>query len=225
MPGRRWSDGLHQAIEAKEGLEVKEESITLASISYQALFRMFPRLAGMTGTAATGGRRGGWWRWGGVGWSRPQVGLAAVSDQCDLGTLFPHGPAVSACWSLCAHVSAHSSAVATDATCVRLSSRGLAAIAETKEFKDIYGLDVTVVPPNRIIQRDDFDDVVFARLSGKWNAVVTEVKRMNKKGRPVLVGTTSVEGSEMLARESGWGWDGALGVGSAGEEYGLGWVC
>ena len=122
MPGRRWSEGLHQAIEAKEGIEIQEETITIASITYQALFRMFPRLGGMTGTAST----------------------------------------------------------------------------ETKEFKEIYGLDVTVVPPNRTVLRTDNDDVVFAKETGKWKAVVTEVKRMNKAGRPVLVGTTSVERSEVL---------------------------
>lgn len=127
MPGRRWGDGLHQAIEAKEEVRIQEETVTLASISYQALFRMYPRLAGMTGTAST----------------------------------------------------------------------------EVKEFKDIYGLEVVVVPPNRQVLRVDNDDVVFAREEGKWKAVVTEVKRMNKEGRPVLVGTTSVEGSEALAGERG----------------------
>ena len=123
MPGRRWGDGLHQAIEAKEGIKIQEETITIASITYQALFRMYPRLGGMTGTALT----------------------------------------------------------------------------EKKEFSDIYGLETTVVPPNRKVAREDFDDVVFARESGKWSAVVTEVRRMNRKGRPVLVGTTSVESSEQLA--------------------------
>jgi len=123
MPGRRWSDGLHQAVEAKEGLEIQNESITLASISYQAFFRGFPKLAGMTGTAAT----------------------------------------------------------------------------EVSEFDSIYKLPVAVVPTNRAISREDNPDVVFRLEQYKWKAVVTEIKRMHKTGRPVLVGTTSVEKSEMLA--------------------------
>ncbi|PSC72357.1 translocase subunit chloroplastic [Micractinium conductrix] len=123
MPGRRWSDGLHQAIEAKEALEIQNESITLASISYQNFFRAYPKLAGMTGTAAT----------------------------------------------------------------------------ESAEFSQIYNLPVTVVPPNRTISREDNPDVVFRSENGKWRAVVQEIKRMHKTGRPVLVGTTSVEKSEALA--------------------------
>ncbi|KAI3428100.1 hypothetical protein D9Q98_006483 [Chlorella vulgaris] len=123
MPGRRWSDGLHQAIEAKEGLEIQNESITLASISYQNFFRGYPKLAGMTGTAAT----------------------------------------------------------------------------EGAEFQEIYNLRVTVVPPNRAISREDNPDVVFRSEAGKWKAVVQEIRRMHKSGRPVLVGTTSVEKSEVLA--------------------------
>ncbi|KAL4443549.1 hypothetical protein ABPG75_011286 [Micractinium tetrahymenae] len=123
MPGRRWSDGLHQAIEAKEGLEIQNESVTLASISYQNFFRAYPKLAGMTGTAAT----------------------------------------------------------------------------ESAEFSQIYNLPVTVVPPNRTVSREDNPDVVFRSEAGKWRAVVQEIKRMHKTGRPVLVGTTSVEKSEVLA--------------------------
>ncbi|EFN52281.1 hypothetical protein CHLNCDRAFT_26946, partial [Chlorella variabilis] len=123
MPGRRWSDGLHQAIEAKEGLEIQSESVTLASISYQNFFRAYPKLAGMTGTAAT----------------------------------------------------------------------------EAAEFSQIYNLPVTVVPPNRPVSREDNPDVVFRSESGKWKAVVQEIRRMHKTGRPVLVGTTSVEKSEVLA--------------------------
>ncbi|MEW5299521.1 MAG: hypothetical protein WDW36_002530 [Sanguina aurantia] len=123
MPGRRWSDGLHQAVEAKEGIEIQKESITLASVSYQAFFRSFPKLAGMTGTAAT----------------------------------------------------------------------------EVSEFDSIYKLPVAVVPPNRTITRVDNPDVVFRLEKYKWTAVVTEIKRMHKTGRPVLVGTTSVEKSEILS--------------------------
>lgn len=130
MPGRRWSDGLHQAVEAKEGLVIQNESVTLASVSYQAFFRSFPKLAGMTGTAAT----------------------------------------------------------------------------EVSEFDSIYKLPVAVVPPNRPSARKDNPDVVFRVEKYKWTAVVTEIRRMHKSGRPVLVGTTSVEKSEILSellREDG----------------------
>jgi preprotein translocase subunit SecA len=123
MPGRRWSDGLHQAVEAKEGLDIQNESVTLASISYQNLFRTYPKLAGMTGTAAT----------------------------------------------------------------------------EAAEFSSIYGLAVTAVPTNRAVSRTDNPDVVFRTEEGKWRAVVQEVQRMAAAGRPVLVGTTSVEKSEIVA--------------------------
>lgn len=123
MPGRRWSDGLHQAVEAKERLEIQNESITLASISYQSLFRSYPKLAGMTGTAAT----------------------------------------------------------------------------EAAEFSNIYNLAVSVVPTNRGVSRTDNPDVVFRSETGKWKAVVQEISRMHKQGRPVLVGTTSVEKSEIVA--------------------------
>ncbi|EFJ50912.1 hypothetical protein VOLCADRAFT_57571 [Volvox carteri f. nagariensis] len=123
MPGRRWSDGLHQAVEAKEGLEIQNENITLASVSYQAFFRAFPKLAGMTGTAAT----------------------------------------------------------------------------EVSEFDSIYKLPVAVVPTNRTVSRKDNPDVVFRSVSYKWKAVVQEIRNMHKTGRPVLVGTTSVEKSEILS--------------------------
>jgi preprotein translocase subunit SecA len=124
MPGRRWSDGLHQAVEAKEKLEIQNESVTLASISYQNFFRSYPKLAGMTGTAAT----------------------------------------------------------------------------EAAEFSNIYELPVAVVPTNRTISRSDNPDVVFRNEAGKWRAVVQEIKRMHNSGRPVLVGTTSVEKSEVLSQ-------------------------
>lgn len=123
MPGRRWSDGLHQAVEAKENIKIQEETVTIASISYQNFFRIFPKLAGMTGTAAT----------------------------------------------------------------------------EAGEFKNIYGLEVMVVPTNMPCQRIDNPDVVFRVEEGKWKATVVEIKRMKKAGRPVLVGTTSVERSEDLS--------------------------
>jgi preprotein translocase subunit SecA len=123
MVGRRWSDGLHQAVEAKEGLTIQNETITIASVTYQSFFRNYGKLGGMTGTAAT----------------------------------------------------------------------------EVTEFGTIYNLAVCVVPPNRPLLRQDSPDVVFRLARAKWAAVVMEVVRMHKKGRPVLVGTTSVEQSEALA--------------------------
>ncbi|CAO2184734.1 unnamed protein product [Urochloa humidicola] len=125
MAGRRWSDGLHQAIEAKEGVPIQNETITLASISYQNFFLQFPKLCGMTGTAAT----------------------------------------------------------------------------ESQEFESIYKLKVTVVPTNKPMLRKDDSDVVFRATNGKWRAVLVEISRMNKNGRPVLVGTTSVEQSESLSEQ------------------------
>ncbi|KAL8089197.1 hypothetical protein AgCh_038833 [Apium graveolens] len=130
MQGRRWSDGLHQAVEAKEGLPIQNETVTLASISYQNFFLQFPKLCGMTGTAAT----------------------------------------------------------------------------ESAEFESIYKLKVTIVPTNKAMIRKDDSDVVFKATSGKWRAVVVEISRMHKTGRPVLVGTTSVEQSDtvsMQLREAG----------------------
>ncbi|KAM3323642.1 protein translocase subunit SecA, chloroplastic [Capsicum chacoense] len=125
MQGRRWSDGLHQAVEAKEGLPIQNETVTLASISYQNFFLQFPKLCGMTGTAAT----------------------------------------------------------------------------ESAEFESIYKLKVTMVPTNKPMIRKDDSDVVFRATSGKWRAVVVEISRMNKIGRPVLVGTTSVEQSDALSEQ------------------------
>ncbi|XP_048336904.2 protein translocase subunit SecA, chloroplastic [Ziziphus jujuba] len=125
MQGRRWSDGLHQAVEAKEGLPIQNETVTLASISYQNFFLQFPKLCGMTGTAAT----------------------------------------------------------------------------ESTEFESIYKLKVTVVPTNKPMIRKDESDVVFRAASGKWRAVVVEISRMHKTGRPVLVGTTSVEQSDSLSEQ------------------------
>lgn len=125
MQGRRWSDGLHQAVEAKEGLPIQNETVTLASISYQNFFLQFPKLCGMTGTAAT----------------------------------------------------------------------------ESTEFESIYKLKVTIVPTNKPMIRKDESDVVFRSTTGKWRAVVVEISRMHKTGRPVLVGTTSVEQSDSLSEQ------------------------
>ncbi|XP_039114361.1 protein translocase subunit SECA1, chloroplastic [Dioscorea cayenensis subsp. rotundata] len=125
MQGRRWSDGLHQAVEAKEGLPIQNETVTLASISYQNFFLQFPKLCGMTGTAAT----------------------------------------------------------------------------ESTEFESIYKLKVTIVPTNKLMIRKDESDVVFRVANGKWRAVVIEITRMHKTGRPVLVGTTSVEQSDALSEQ------------------------
>ncbi|XVF29045.1 hypothetical protein REPUB_Repub15cG0085800 [Reevesia pubescens] len=123
--GKRWSDGLHQAVEAKQGLPIQNETITLASISYQNFFLQFPKLCGMTGTAAT----------------------------------------------------------------------------ESTEFESIYKLKVTIVPTNKPKIRKDESDVVFRATNGKWRAVVVEISRMNKTGRPVLVGTTSVEKSDSQSEQ------------------------
>jgi preprotein translocase subunit SecA len=123
MPGRRWSDGLHQAIEAKEDTTIQNETQTLASITYQNFFLLYPKLAGMTGTALT----------------------------------------------------------------------------EEAELGKIYNLEVTPVPTNRSVIRTDLSDRVYKAEMGKWNAVADEVEEIHKQGRPILVGTTSVEKSEVLA--------------------------
>ena len=123
MPGRRWSDGQHQAIEAKENLPIQPETQTLASITYQNFFLLYPRLSGMTGTAKT----------------------------------------------------------------------------EEVEFEKTYKLETTVIPTNRKISREDWVDQVFKTESAKWRAVAKETAEIHKKGRPVLVGTTSVEKSELLS--------------------------
>jgi preprotein translocase subunit SecA len=123
MPGRRWSDGLHQAIEAKEGLQIQPETQTLASITYQNFFLLYPRLAGMTGTAKT----------------------------------------------------------------------------EEVEFEKTYKLEVTVVPTNRVRSRSDWTDQVYKSETAKWRAVALETAQIHGSGRPVLVGTTSVEKSELLS--------------------------
>ncbi len=124
MPGRRWSDGLHQAVEAAEGIKIERENQTLATITFQNYFRLYEKLSGMTGTADT----------------------------------------------------------------------------EASEFKQIYDLEVVVVPTNRPIQRQNHADSIYRSLNEKYNAVVDEIEEFNKRGQPVLVGTISIEKSEMLAR-------------------------
>ncbi|MBU1683147.1 preprotein translocase subunit SecA [Patescibacteria group bacterium] len=124
MPGRRYSDGLHQAIEAKENVEVKRESRTLATVTFQNYFRLYEKLAGMTGTAKT----------------------------------------------------------------------------EEEEFYKIYGLETIVLPTNRPVARQDMSDQIFKNTKGKWQSVVNAIKEYHEKGQPVLVGTISVEISEMLSK-------------------------
>ncbi len=127
MVGRRWSDGLHQAIEAKEGVPIQEETMTYASITYQNLFRLYPKLAGMTGTAMT----------------------------------------------------------------------------EAAEFSKIYNLDVVSVPTNKTSIRKDLPDVIYKTEKQKFYSVVEEIVELNELGRPVLVGTTSIEKSELVAELMG----------------------
>ena len=124
MPGRRYSDGLHQAIEAKERVKVRKESRTLANITFQNFFNKFNKKAGMTGTALT----------------------------------------------------------------------------EEKEFRNIYEMDVIAIPTNRPVIRKDHDDVVYKTKKEKFNAVVNEIEETHKKGQPVLVGTITIETSEMLSQ-------------------------
>lgn len=123
MHGRRWSDGLHQAVEAKEGVKIEKENQTLATITLQNYFRMYEKLSGMTGTAET----------------------------------------------------------------------------EAEEFGETYNLDVVTIPTNRSMIRTDHPDKIYRTLDEKWDAVVEEIKEMNEAGRPVLVGTVSVENSELIA--------------------------
>jgi preprotein translocase subunit SecA len=125
MPGRRWSEGLHQAIEAKEGVKIQNENQTLASITFQNYFRLYSKLAGMTGTADT----------------------------------------------------------------------------EAAEFDQIYGLEVVVIPTNQPMIRDDRGDLVFLTVKEKFAAVVEDIRDCQKRGQPVLVGTTSIETSEYLSKQ------------------------
>jgi len=116
MPGRRWSEGLHQAIEAKEGVPIQAENQTLASITFQNYFRLYEKLAGMTGTADT----------------------------------------------------------------------------EAYEFQQIYGLEVTVIPPNKPVQRKDLGDLVYLTQREKYQAILEDIKACRERGQPVLVGTASI---------------------------------
>ncbi|MCK7593950.1 preprotein translocase subunit SecA [Pseudomarimonas salicorniae] len=124
LPGRRWSDGLHQAVESKEGVPIQRENQTLASITFQNYFRMYGKLAGMTGTADT----------------------------------------------------------------------------EAYEFQTIYGLEVVVIPTHRPMVRKDTPDLVFLKKEAKFRAVVEDIRDCHKRGQPVLVGTTSIEVSELIAQ-------------------------
>jgi preprotein translocase subunit SecA len=124
MPGRRWSDGLHQAVEAKEGVRVREENQTVASITFQNYFRMYAKLSGMTGTADT----------------------------------------------------------------------------EAFEFQSIYGLEVIVIPTHRPMLRKDHSDFVYLAANDKFAAIIDDIRDCVSRGQPVLVGTTSIETSEMLAK-------------------------
>ncbi len=124
MSGRRWSDGLHQAVEAKEGVHIQAENQTLASITFQNYFRMYKKLAGMTGTADT----------------------------------------------------------------------------EAFEFQSIYGLETVVIPPNRVLARKDQLDLVYKTAKEKYNAIAADIKECHERGQPVLVGTTSIENSELIAQ-------------------------
>ncbi|MFJ7977635.1 preprotein translocase subunit SecA [Peribacillus sp. NPDC096379] len=124
MKGRRYSDGLHQAIEAKEGLEIQNESMTLATITFQNYFRMYEKLSGMTGTAKT----------------------------------------------------------------------------EEEEFRNIYNMNVIVIPTNREIVRDDRADLIYASMDGKFRAVVEEIAKCHTAGQPVLVGTVAIETSEIISK-------------------------
>lgn len=124
MPGRRWSDGLHQAVEAKEGIKIERENQTLATVTFQNYFRMYEKLSGMTGTAFT----------------------------------------------------------------------------EANEFKQIYKVDCVVLPTNRILQRKNHPDCIYKTEHEKFNAVVAEIAELHKNGQPVLVGTISIERSELLSQ-------------------------
>ena len=123
LEGRRWSEGLHQAVEAKEGVAIKAENQTLATITLQNYFRLYEKLSGMTGTALT----------------------------------------------------------------------------EATEFMKIYEMPVVEIPTHRPMIRDDHNDLIYKTKQGKWKAVVNEIKERNEAGQPILVGTVSVEMSEMLS--------------------------
>ncbi len=124
MTGRRWSDGLHQAVEAKEGVAIQNENQTMATITFQNYFRMYRKLSGMTGTADT----------------------------------------------------------------------------EAYEFQEIYGLETVVIPPNRISKRLDKQDQIYKTSQERYNAVINEIKECYERGQPILVGTTSIENSELISQ-------------------------
>lgn len=123
MPGRQWSDGLHQAVEAKEGVKINEETKTVATITFQNLFRMYEKLSGMTGTAKT----------------------------------------------------------------------------EEEEFRNIYNMYVIVIPTNKPVAREDYADLVYPSLKGKYRAIVNTIEEVHKTGRPILVGTVAIENSELIS--------------------------
>jgi len=123
MAGRNYSDGLHQAIEAKEGVDIQQETRTLATITFQNLFRMYNKLSGMTGTAKT----------------------------------------------------------------------------EEEEFREIYNMYVISIPTNKLVSRNDYEDLIFTTKNGKYKAVVNEIKERHEKGQPILVGTIAVETSELIS--------------------------
>ncbi len=125
MPGRRWSDGLHQAVEAKEGVKIQKENQTLASITFQNYFRLYNKLSGMTGTADT----------------------------------------------------------------------------EAFEFQSIYGLEVVVIPTHKTMIRDDMGDLVYLTMQEKYDSIINDIKECVKRGQPALVGTTSIESSELISNE------------------------
>ncbi|MGI9228153.1 MAG: preprotein translocase subunit SecA, partial [Gammaproteobacteria bacterium] len=125
MPGRRWSDGLHQAVEAKEGVKIQQENQTLASITFQNYFRLYNNLSGMTGTADT----------------------------------------------------------------------------EAFEFQSIYGLEVVVIPTHKPMIREDMGDLVYLTMQEKYDSIIGDIKGCVKRGQPVLVGTTSIESSELISKE------------------------
>jgi preprotein translocase subunit SecA len=123
MPGRRFGEGLHQAIEAKEGVKIERENQTLATVTYQNFFKLYDKISGMTGTAKT----------------------------------------------------------------------------EEKEFQEIYGSDVLVIPTNKPVVREDFEDIVYRTIDGKYAAVVAEIESVHKTGQPILVGTVTIDASEKLS--------------------------
>ncbi len=171
MDGRRWSDGLHQAVEAKEGVKIEAATQTFATITLQNYFRMYHKLSGMTGTAET---------------------EAGVHQ------------AVEAKEGVKIEAATQTFATITLQNYFRMYHKlsGMTGTAETEagEFWDIYKLDVVVIPTNRPIARIDMNDRVYKTKREKYKAVIEEIEKMVQAGRPVLVGTTSVEISEMLSK-------------------------